>query len=139
MLDAGRGVARATAQRYLAPLFALDLASRPCGTDEREPAAAADTLVLGCTHFPVLRSVIREVVGDDVTIVDSATTTAGAARAVLSAQGLLRMDSAAPQAMAPEPAAMNFLATDGAAQFAAIDGRFLGREIGAHEVELIDL
>ena len=48
---------------------------------------AADTLVLGCTHFPVLRPVIREVIGERVSIVDSAATTARAARAAAGRAG----------------------------------------------------
>jgi glutamate racemase len=120
-------VARATAQRYLAPLFVPDTVL----------ASAADTLVLGCTHFPVLRGVIREVVGDGVTIVDSAVTTARAARALFLGSGLLRVDGAN---VAPgQTPRLSFLATDGAIRFACIGGRFLGREIGANQVELIDL
>jgi glutamate racemase len=116
-------VAQATAQRYLAPLFTPGTGSMP--------ATVADTLVLGCTHFPMLRSVIREVVGDAVTIVDSAVTTARAARAMLSEQGLLRLDETA--------APISFLATDGGARFAAIGARFLGWDIDSRAVELIDL
>jgi len=117
-------VARATAQRYLAPLFVPDTAL----------ARAADTLVLGCTHFPALRAVIREVIGDQVTIVDSAATTARAARVLLNGRGLLRANDAALQAPA-----LSFLATDGAARFAAIGSRFLRRDIDTREVELVDL
>jgi glutamate racemase len=116
-------VARATAQRYLASLFAPGM--------QAVPAALADTLVLGCTHFPMLRAVIREVVGDAVTIVDSAAITARAARALLSERGLLCLDEIG--------APMSFLATDGAARFAAIGARFLGCDIGQQAVELIDL
>jgi glutamate racemase len=128
-------VARATAERYLGLLFAPDAARRPVGESGGGINSAADTLVLGCTHFPVLRPVIREVIGEQVTIVDSALTTARAARALLGGRGLLRTDSA-PGGM---PAPLRFLATDGTARFAAIGRRFLGREIAAHEVELVDL
>ena len=116
-------VARATAQRYLAPLFA--------GGGASMPAAVADTLVLGCTHFPMLRAVIREVVGEAVTIVDSADTTARAARALLGQYELLCLDEIA--------APLSFLATDGAARFANIGARFLGCDIDLRAVELIDL
>jgi glutamate racemase len=116
-------VAQATAQRYLGPLFAAGGASMP--------AAVADTLVLGCTHFPMLHTVIREVVGPAVTIVDSADTTARAARALLGEHQLLRLDeNAAP---------LSFLATDGAARFATVGARFLGCDIDLRSVELIDL
>jgi glutamate racemase len=133
-------VARATAQRYLAPLFARDAALRHGATDQPVLGGTpADTLVLGCTHFPALRAVIREVVGDEVTIVDSAATTARAARALLRGRGLLRAEDAAPGATRPAPAALSFLATDGVGRFAAIGGRFLGREIGEREIELVEL
>ncbi|MFI4868997.1 MAG: glutamate racemase [Steroidobacterales bacterium] len=127
-------VARAIAQRYLAPLFASGPELRLCGEERPAPGPSTDTLVLGCTHFPALRAVIRDVVGEQVTIVDSAATTARAARALLTAHGLLRTHDLAPQA-----AALSFLATDGVARFASIGGRFLGRPMGVHEIELIDL
>ncbi|MFI4865747.1 MAG: glutamate racemase [Steroidobacterales bacterium] len=112
----GGVIARATAQRYLAPLF-----------------GPADTLVLGCTHFPALCPAIREVIGDQVTIVDSAATTARAAHRLLEPAGLLRAEQAA---RAPE---LSFLATDSAARFASIGSRFLARDIDAQQVELVDL
>jgi glutamate racemase len=124
-------VARATAQRYLEPLFGP--AQEPSGS------ARPDTLVLGCTHFPVLRAVIREVVGEQVSIVDSAATTARAVHALLRARGLLHANEAALGAQSGEPAWSRFLATDGVPRFAAIGGRFLGRDIDRQEVELIDL
>src|ERR1700689_412223 len=124
-------VARATAQRYLEPLFGP--AQEPSGS------ARPDTLVLGCTHFPVLRAVIREVVGEQVSIVDSAATTARAVHALLRARGLLHANEAALGAQRGEPAWSRFLATDGVPRFAAIGGRFLGRDIDCQEVELIDL
>jgi glutamate racemase len=49
-----------------------------------------DTLVLGCTHYPLLKGVIGEVMGDRVRLVDSAEETAREAAAVLGAKGLLR-------------------------------------------------
>jgi glutamate racemase len=114
-------VAQAAAQAYLAPLFAP------------EPAAP-DTLVLGCTHFPLLYNVIRAVVGDAARIVDSAATTAAATHSMLRAQGLLR-----PRLEGALPAPLSLLVTDGVARFASIGGRFLGRPITPAEIELIDL
>jgi glutamate racemase len=120
----GGEIARATAQRYLAPLF---------GLEQPGCARAADTLVLGCTHFPALRPAIRDVIGDQVTIVDSAAATARAAHLLLERGGLLRAQQAA---RTPE---LSFLATDSVARFASIGSRFLGRDIDARQVELVDL
>ena len=115
-------VAQAAAARYLQPL--LDAAS-----------LAPDTLVLGCTHFPMLTGVIAAALGAGTGIVDSARTTADAVCAELERLQLLR------PALAPLPpaAALQFLATDGVERFAAIGGRFLGQPIDAAAVELIDL
>ena len=109
-------VAEAAAARYLAPL-----------------AGQADTLVLGCTHFPVLATVIAACFGPEVRIVDSAATTAAAVRRELADRGLLR------DAGGASPAGWRFLATDGAERFAAVGARFLGAPIAAANVELIDL
>ncbi len=116
-------VAEAAARRYLDPLFRT----------AAHRAAPIDTLVLGCTHFPLLRPVIAAVAGADVRIVDSAATTAEAACEQLDALGLLR----GPQTGAP--GRLGFLATDHAARFAEVGGRFLGRQIDAALIELIDL
>lgn len=114
-------VARATAAQYLTPLFGGPRLSRP------------DTLVLGCTHFPMLRTVIGETAGPQVEIVDSAATTARAARELLKGEGLLRPIGHAP-ASAPQ-----LLATDGAQRFATVGSRFLGKPIAAADVELVDI
>jgi glutamate racemase len=125
-------VAHAVARRYLQPLFGAGE-----GATVLPDAARPDTLVLGCTHFPLLRSVIREVVGSAVRIVDSAATTAHAAREQLGARALMR--GIAIGAAAHGPAALRFLVTDGTAQFARVGERFLGRRIPAGDVELVDL
>jgi glutamate racemase len=53
------------------------------------PASAkVDTLLLGCTHYPLLRPIIQAAVGEGVAIVDSATATAGALAEMLSVNGL---------------------------------------------------
>jgi glutamate racemase len=112
-------VARAAAAHYLTPLF--DAEPRP------------DTLVLGCTHFPMLRTVIGETVGPQVEIVDSAVTTARAAHALLRDRTVLRAEDGAG---GPPP---RLLATDGAVRFATVGSRFLGRAIAATDVELVDI
>ena len=52
------------------------------------PSARSDTLVLGCTHYPLLRAVIQTVVGERVAVVDSATATASALVELLAMNGL---------------------------------------------------
>jgi glutamate racemase len=51
-------------------------------------SAKIDTLLLGCTHYPLLRSILQAAVGEGVAIVDSATATAGALAELLSVNGL---------------------------------------------------
>jgi len=89
----------------------------------------ADTLVLGCTHYPLLRDIIAEAVGPKVTLVDSAHATAEHVAGLLEKRGLL-----APVGNAPE---RHFLVTDTPARFVEIAGRFLGQPIaGAQQVDL---
>jgi len=52
------------------------------------PSARIDTLLLGCTHYPLLQGVLRGSVGDGVAIVDSATATASSLAELLSVNGL---------------------------------------------------
>ncbi len=52
------------------------------------PSARIDTLLLGCTHYPLLRPILQAAVGETVAIVDSATATAGALAELLSVNGL---------------------------------------------------
>lgn len=111
-------VAESAARVYLEPLFS-------------GRGAHADTVVLGCTHFPLLRDVIAAVAGPQVQLVDSAATTAAATQRQLGAAGLLRQADAASE--------LRFLATDGAERFASVGSRFLGRNIVPDAVELIDL
>ncbi len=110
-------IAVAVVRRYLAPWLG----------GEREPP---DSLILGCTHFPLLAGAVREVVGAGISVVDSAGTTAAAVAALLGTHGL-----AAP----PGNGTLQFLATDGPRRFARVGGRFLGAPLAAGEVLLTDL
>ena len=56
----------------------------------------ADTLILGCTHYPLLRPLIRKIAGDRMTIVDSAETTAQKTGRILAANGLECGDHESP-------------------------------------------
>ena len=92
---------------------------------------APDTIILGCTHFPLLRDTIAAVAGADVVLVDSASTTAAVVRTTREANGTLRAGDA--------PGTLRLLATDGATRFARVGGRFLGRALTYQDVELVDL
>ena len=114
-------IVEAIAHRYLDDLFA--------SPDELRP----DTLVLGCTHFPVLTDSLKGVVGQDVEIVDSALTTAEALAIALDKLAL-----AAPSQSAPGPAPV-LLATDNPERFARVGSIFLGEQIAGDGVEIVDL
>lgn len=81
-----------------------------------------DTLVLGCTHYPLLTGVISYVMGGDVTLVSSAEETAQDVYRTLVAQGLER------SAILPEPR-HRFLATGDPHPFARLARRFLGPQV----------
>jgi len=100
----------AVAEEYLAPMR----------------AARVDTLVLGCTHYPLLAGVIAGVMGDEVTLVNSAEETAKDVYRVLVDGGLAR----SPEAPPPRH---RFLATGDRQPFAALGRRFLGPDIGLVE------
>ena len=86
--------------------------------------AKVDTLVLGCTHYPLLAGVLQIVLGPDVTLVSSAEETAKDVFRVLMTNDLAREPDAAPHA--PH----EFLATGDPEPFRRLGRRFLGPEIG---------
>ena len=88
--------------------------------------AGVDTLVLGCTHYPLLTGVISYVMGEDVTLVSSAEETAKDVYRTLVAHGLERPDAAGT----PDH---RFLATGDSASFQHLARRFLGPEVGVVE------
>ena len=77
-----------------------------------------DTLVLGCTHYPLLKRAVRSVVGKNVALVDSAQTCAYYVREQLADAGLLNTRRRQPGLIHPH-------VTDDAERFTAIAGRFL--------------
>jgi glutamate racemase len=104
--------------------------------------APPDTLVLGCTHFPMLAGAIRAAVGPNIQIVDSAATTAKSVRETLQRESLMRGDASTASGSLSGPTgtgAIRFLATDSIERFVRIGTRFLERPINPEEVELIDL
>jgi glutamate racemase len=116
--------------------------ARPDMATPANMAQRPDTLVLGCTHFPMLASAIRSAVGPDIQIVDSAATTAKSVRETLHRESLLRREASPGDALQPTPTgsgAIRFLATDSIERFVRIGTRFLERPIDPEAVELIDL
>lgn len=97
----------ALADEYLGPLKDADV----------------DTLVLGCTHYPLLTGVISYVMGESVTLVSSAEETAKDVYRTLVADGLIRDPGL------PEPS-HHFMATGDPSVFQRLGRRFLGPEIG---------
>jgi glutamate racemase len=94
----------------------------------------------------MLERTIRAAVGPDITVVDSAATTAASVRTQLESAGLLdgapgtaRLEGAAAVSSARGWGTVRFLATDNPDRFARIGGLFLDRPIAADQVELIDL
>ncbi|MGJ5589613.1 glutamate racemase [Micrococcus lylae] len=101
-----------TAEEYVAPL----------------KAAGVDTMVLGCTHYPLLTGVLSLVMGEDVTLVSSAEETAKDLYRALVQHGLGHPHSAAGAAQAVDH---RFMATGDPEQFQTLARRFLGPEVGA--------
>jgi glutamate racemase len=92
-----------------------------------EPVRRADidTLILGCTHYPLLARTIADVMGPDVVLVSSADETAFEARRVLGAGG-------SPGGVQPDVLRTFVTSGDGEC-FRHLGGRFLGPEVGAVE------
>jgi glutamate racemase len=113
-------VPRLAAQRYLGPLADVDV----------------DTIVLGCTHYPLLSETIHDVaaelLGHDVAIVDSAEATAATLTEMLNVD----------LAVTPEegtPGSLQILVTDLPRQFASAASRFLGKPVQGLDIRAIDL
>lgn len=80
-----------------------------------------DTLVLGCTHYPLLKRVISEVMGKDVRLIDSAVEVAQEIKATLELAGLKREHKDTPL--------REFYVTDSPERFVKVGERFLGQKI----------
>lgn len=103
---------------YLAELLA----------DAQAAGQRPDTLVLGCTHYPLLRSVFEATVPEGVKVIDSADATADEAARLVGA-GYVDVDGVGPQ--------IRCFATDSVEKFARLGSRFLGLPVG--DVGLVDL
>ena len=129
--------AEAAVADALAPL----LGSRDAAGEFIFPLPAStriDTLLLGCTHYPLLRSVIAAHVGDSVAIVDSATATASALVELLSINGLEAPDTDQRQnGHGPGAVHHRQLTTGDVDAFRAVAGRLFGDAFA--DVEAVDL
>ena len=92
-------------------------------------SAGVDVLVLGCTHYPLLKPLLSRVMGPEVTLIDSAAETARTVRRELDQRHLLAPDGAQP--------AHRFFVSDDEAHFRRVGARFLGAKL--QDVELVPL
>ena len=137
IIEEGRTAAdplvRLCLQQYLDPIL------------DQKPSA----LVLGCTHYPILRSLICEMVGPKVAVIDSADQSAQDVRQRLGSAGLLRaaetdlLEMVRPAEMPRlEPSPHSWLrcyVTDDSPRFATLASRFLGIAVRPPEVVLPDV
>ena len=105
-------ITRQVAERYLRPLLAAEI----------------DTLVLGCTHYPLLRPLLQEIVGDQVTLVDSAQAVAAVVAHELEQKDLLTTSRQRNS---------HFCLTDANSRFERIAAEILGRD--DLSFELVDI
>ena len=104
---------RLIAREYLEPMIAADI----------------DTLVLGCTHYPLLKPLLRDVLGPHVRLIDSAEETAAETARTLAAANLTASDGADPT--------YRFVASDDPLQFLQLGQRFLGDTIEGVEIRTL--
>ncbi len=91
--------------------------------------AGVDTLVLGCTHYPILKGTIAAAVGKEIQLVDSAEETARTVAEILRVSGMIRPVS--------EKGNHHYFVTDVPAGFIRVGNRFLGGALeDVHQVSL---
>lgn len=114
--------AEAVIKRYLGDIFGLS------GTEVEEKP---DTLLLGCTHFPLFQTAIQRIIGESVKIVDSAHATACWVQDRLNWLNLANAANTVGK--------RHFMTTDNPGRFAHAGSNFLGRIMSQEDVELVDL
>ncbi len=88
-----------------------------------------DVLVLGCTHYPLLKNTIQKIVGGEITLVDSAEETSSQIQSILIENNLLNDGNTIP--------IREFYLTDVSDTFISVAGRFLGEKI--NKIEMVDI
>ena len=111
-IDRDDEVTIATAKRYLAPLMEANI----------------DTLIMGCTHFPILAPILQDILGEGVTLIDSGREAAVAAHTLLASNGTLGAASGGQ---------CRFFVSDRPGGFADVANMFLGRHVDG-DVEVVD-
>lgn len=114
-IDRNDPVVRATVERYLMPV----------------KDAGVDTLILGCTHYPILKDVIADVMGNSVRLINPGITTA-----VKIKEYLDNNDLAAPVGTEP---AIEYLVSDKTASFSAVASVLLGCSLDDNSVRLVNI
>jgi len=104
---------RLIAEEYLAPLRAHDI----------------DTLVLGCTHYPLLKPLLSSILGPSIRLIDSAEQTAAAVSRELAASTLHAPES--------QKGHVHFVVSDAPQQFEKVGRRFLGERVKDVEVQVM--
>ena len=117
-------VTEQVARIYLSEAFSEDAGN---GNDD------ADVLVLGCTHYPLIKPLLRRVAPQHIAIVDSAESTANA----VACQMQIETPFSASGELKSVPAAIRFFATDSAEKFRKMGTRFLGLRVA--DVVHVDL
>ncbi len=112
------GYTKGTVTRIIAEEYLADI--KACGVD---------TLILGCTHYPLLREEIREIMGDNVTLIDSGAEAAVAARESLKELNLLADG---------EQGTAQYYVSDGVEGFSELGSVFLEKRIegSVHRVDI---
>jgi glutamate racemase len=131
MVEAGE-LSGPTAEATVAASLAALLGERDADGESifpRPPGATIDTLLLGCTHYPLLGPIIAAIAGEGVAIVDSATATASALAELLGVNGL--------ESSEDRPATHRQLTTGDAARFGQLAGRLFGTDFP--DVESVEL
>ena len=88
--------------------------------------ANVDVLVLGCTHYPLLKPLLQRIMGPDIRLIDSGEETAATVQGVLHSTGLNAPPSASP--------AHRFVVSDDEARFRQVGSRFIGERLRRAEV-----
>ena len=101
-------------------------------SDAAAAGMSADTLVLGCTHYPLLRPLIERAAPRGITVIDSAESTADAAARLFNGRAQPHVGTGANR-----PTEVRCFATDSVDKFERLGSRFLGQPTG--KVELVDL